>query len=395
MTSVAWHTSLRSLAAWLQGLPAQAVQQAAHAAQTDTSHGPALPPLGKDAEVVLRDSLASLPQRAERWLTVTLGAVVRLLPRLVLALIAAGLIIAFTVWIRRILLRRNLLQDTGTHRARVGLTGLLAAGAVAAAVAGAPTVAAALFVFLLFQAGAALAQMLGERLLGRSRVGPGATELLLAVVRAALLTLGTVEALATIGLNLSGVFAGLGIIGLAVGFAAQDTLANLIAGFTILWDRPIAVGDWVQVADGPPGRVRHLTLRTTRIETVDLGMLVVPNKDVTGSRVSNYTMLNRGRLRINIGVPSDTDLEKARRTLLRVAGADKRVVESPAPVVNVIAIGDTAITMELVVEASDVSTIRPIRASLMEQVITSFRGDGIKVMEPHPPSEGTRGPWAD
>src|SRR5215472_18680416 len=121
MISVAWRTSLWSLASWLQGLPAQAVQQAAHAApKTDTSQGPALPPLGKDAEVVLRDSLASLPQRAERWLTVTMGAVVRLLPRLVLALIAAAVVIAFTVWVRRILVRRNFLQDTSTHRARIG-----------------------------------------------------------------------------------------------------------------------------------------------------------------------------------------------------------------------------------------------------------------------------------
>ncbi len=386
---------LSPLATWTQGLPAQAAQ-AAGATQTDTSqHLPALPPIGKDAAAVLQDSLAGLPQRAERWVSATIGAAVRLLPRLLLALFAAAVIIALTIWVRRIVVRREGLQAVTRQGSKVGLTGLLAAGVVAAAIAGASTLAAALLVFLIFQATAALAQLFGQRIFRRSRVGPAASELLLAVVRTALLALGTAEALATIGLNLSGVFAGLGIIGLAVGFAAQDTLANLIAGFTILWDRPIAVDDWVQVGDGPPGRVRHLTLRTTRIETVDLGMLVVPNKDVTGSRLYNYTMLDIGRLRINVGVPTDADVEKARGTLLRVATADSRVANSPPPVVNVVAIGDAAITLELVVNASELHVVRPLRATLTEQIISAFRTDGVKVMEPHPPPEGTRGPWTD
>ena len=382
---------------WLQGLPAQAAQAAkAAVAQKDTSqHVPTLPPIGDQAAAVLQDSLASLPHRAERWLTATIGAAVRLLPRLIVALAAAAAVIVLTIWIRRLVLRRAGALNGQSHASRIGLTGLLLAGVAAAAIAGASTVAAALLVFLIFQGAAALAQLFGQRVLRQSRVGPGATELLLAVVRTSLLTLGTVEALATIGLNLSGVFAGLGIIGLAVGFAAQDTLANLIAGFTILWDRPIAVGDWVQVGDGPPGRVRHLTLRTTRIETVDLGMLVVPNKDVTGSRLYNYTMLDTARLRINVGVPIDGDVEKVRRALLGLATADNRVAKSPPPVVNVVAIGDAAITVELVVTASDMRVVRPLRATLTEQIVTSLRSGGMKVMEPHAPPEGTRGPWVE
>jgi small conductance mechanosensitive channel len=386
---------LSLLATWLQGLPVQAAQ-AAGATRPDTSqHLPALPPIGQDAAAVLQDSLASLPQRAERWVSATIGAAVRLLPRLLLALFAAAVIIALTIWVRRIVVRREGLQAVTRQGSKVGLTGLLAAGVVAAAIAGASTLAAALLVFLIFQATAALAQLFGQRILRRSRVGPGASELLLAVVRTALLALGIVEALATIGLNLGGVFAGLGIIGLAVGFAAQDTLANLIAGFTILWDRPIAVGDWVQIGDGPPGRVRHLTLRTTRIETIDLGMLVVPNKDVTGARLYNYTMLDTGRLRFNVGISIDADVEKARGTLIRIAAADSRVAQSPPPVVNVVAIGDAAITLELIVNASELHAVRPLRATLTEQIITSFRAAGMKVMEPHPPPEGTRGPWTD
>jgi small-conductance mechanosensitive channel len=124
-------------------------------------------------------------------------------------------------------------------------------------------------------------------------------------------------------------------------------------------------------------------------------MLVVPNKDVTGARLYNYTMLDVGRLRINVGVPIDAEVEKARRALLRVAAADERIAKSPAPVVNVIAMGDAAITLELVANASDVHTVRSLRAALTEQIIASLRMDGMKAMEPHPLSEATRGPWVD
>ncbi len=378
----------------MQGALGQALAHAAGAAKTDTgSHGPSLPPLGKDAAAVLQDSLATLPQRAERWVMAIVGAIVRLLPRLALAFVAAAVIIGFTIWVRREVLRRQEVSDPSSQRARIGFSGLLAAGTVAAAIVGASTLAAALLIFLVFQLGATVAQLVGQRVFRRSRVGPGAAELLLAVVRTVLLTLGAVEALATIGLNLGGVFAGLGIIGLAVGFAAQDTLANVIAGFTILWDRPISVGDWVQVGDGPPGRVRHLTLRTTRIETIDLGMLVVPNKDVTGSRLYNYSMLDSGRLRIDVGVPIDADIDKARSVLLRTASNDGRVRPQPPPSVNVVAIGDAAITLELVFETADLKGARALRSTLAEQIIAAFRTEGLKPMEPHPPADAGRGPW--
>ncbi len=374
---------------WSQAIPVQV-----RGPQTDTTHQrPGLPPIGEQAKAVLQDSLGSLPARAEHWVVATLGGAVRLLPRLILALLAALAVIAIASWVHRILLRRTGQQPDPAHRARVSLAGGLAAVTVAAAIVGASTLAAGLLVFLLFLISATVAQLVGQSLLRRSRIGPGASELLLAVVRTVLLTLGMVEALTTIGLNIGGVFAGLGIIGLAVGFAAQDTLANLIAGFTILWDRPLSVGDWVQVGDGPAGRVQHLTLRTTRIETIELGMLIVPNKDVTGSRLYNYSMLNHGRIRLNVGVPADADLGKARQLLIGVATADDRVSRSPGPVVNVIAIGDAAITLELVVEIADPSEARLLRSALTEGVLTSFHAQGLKAMEPHPPADPVRGPW--
>jgi small conductance mechanosensitive channel len=279
------------------------------------------------------------------------------------------------------------------RRANLSVAGALAAGTAAAAILGADSIAGALLTFLLFYTAAMLAHVVGERLLSRSHVGPGAIELLLAVLHTTLIAIGLVEALATVGFNVTGLLAGLGIAGLAVGFAAQDTLANLIAGITILWDRPLRVGDWIQVGDSPPGRVRHLTLRTTRLETIDLGLLIIPNKDVTGARLFNFSMLEHARVRLSIGVAADADIHMARQVLVDVAAREPHVATNPPPVVNFTGITDTAVTLELVVTTTDVPRVRLLRAALLEHVVAALRARGIKPMQSSPPTDTGRGPW--
>ncbi|GEM_PF-5336864 len=391
-------TGIRRFAALLHGSGQSTLQAAARSAagpppRVDTTHH-ARPPLGQHAAAVLHDSLSSLPDRAEDWVTHAAGAAVRMLPRIALALVVAIVVLLLARLGRRAVRRYQ--DATGAPRRGdgLGLMGVLAAGAMAAAILGAATLAAALLTFFVFYVAALAAQLIGDRLFRRSSVGPGAVELLLSVLRTALVTIGAVEALSTIGLNLTGVIASLGIAGLAVGFAAQDTLANLIAGFTILWDRPFHVDDWIQVGEGSvPGRVRHLTLRTTRLETIDLGVLIIPNKDITGSRVFNYSLLAQGRLRLFVGVAADADIEQARRVVLDVARADERVDRATPPVVNVVAASDSVATLELVVATRDLGQARTTRSSLLEGVLAAFRARGLKYMAPSPPTDAGRGPW--
>jgi small conductance mechanosensitive channel len=221
-------------------------------------------------------------------------------------------------------------------------------------------------------AAAETVRIVGSRLFARSQVSPEAIDLVISVARAALLTLGIVEALAAIGLNLGGVIAGLGIVGLAFGFAAQDTLANLIAGFTILWDRPLRVGDWVRVGDGATiGRVKHLTLRTTRLETPQDGLLVIPNKDITGSRLYNFSYENGTTLKLTVSVPAGTGIDRA-RTALRELAPDKHSD------VALVAASDATITFEVTLREPDLGAARALRSSLIEQARAALEGADIK-----------------
>ena len=103
-----------------------------------------------------------------------------------------------------------------------------------------------------------------------------------------ILAFGVVMAAGQLGFQIASVLAGLGIVGLAVGLAAQDTLANLVAGITILWDRPFRIGDNVTVA-GTYGPVQAIGLRTTRILTNDQIDAILPNKTIINEKILNHT----------------------------------------------------------------------------------------------------------
>ena len=222
--------------------------------------------------------------------------------------------------------------------------------------------------------------MIGTR--ARTRIAaPEALDLALSVARYALLILGVVQALDTLGLNLGGVIAGLGILGLAVGFAAQDAFANLIAGFLILWDRSMRVGDWVRIGDAE-GRVRRITLRTTRIETRDAGILVMPNKDVTGTTLYNFSLRNLTRVRVPVGVAYDTDVDAARAALLALVPDERYVSAEPAPFVAVTALADSAVTMELVFHVTDPREVMRLRWRLFEEILVTFRQQGLEIAFP-------------
>lgn len=362
----------------LQQLPIQ-IPRPDSAARPDSIEHSAV---SRAAERLLRDSLHTVPQQLASWWHDWAVAGIRLLPRILLALVVVAMLLAVTLWLRGVARRRLAHDEDATAPQQVGTLGLLLAATVGCAIVGATTVAAALLTFAIFYGVAALIRAFGLTLLGRSRAAPEAIDLVLTVGRYALLTLGAVEALAELGLNLGGVIAGLGILGLAVGFAAQDTLANLIAGFMILWDRPLRVGDWVRVGDAL-GRVRQLTLRTTRIETPDNGILVIPNKDITGAQLFNYSLRKLTRVRVPVDVDYEADIELVRRTLISIVPDDETVVSPrPAPEVVVTELGESGVRVELLFYILDPRDEIPLRWRLNEQILTSFRGAGIVITYP-------------
>ena len=160
-----------------------------------------------------------------------------------------------------------------------------------------------------------LGWLISSKLLARTMNARGLDRSLEQLVRNILgvvvISFGLVTVLSQFGINVISVITTLGVVGIAVGFAAQDTLANFISGITLLIERPFRIGDWVQL-NGETGRVTEITLRTTRLVTRDNTMLSLPNATVASGDIVNLSA--GGPLRVKI--PRSASLTRSRRRRL-------------------------------------------------------------------------------
>jgi len=177
-------------------------------------------------------------------------------------------------------------------------------------------------------------------------VDPTLKGVLKRIVRWGLLILVFVAALNQLGVASTSMLAALGAIGLAIGLALQGTLANIAAGIMILWLRPFRVGDYIE-AGGAAGTVNDVGLFASHITTFEGVYLFVPNSDLWGTKIINYTRSSPRMVRETFGIAYEDDIGKARRALLSVLAKEKRVLDEPAPGVWVNALGDNAVALEL------------------------------------------------
>ncbi len=157
---------------------------------------------------------------------------------------------------------------------------------------------------------------------------------------------GLIAGLSVIGVQTTTLLAGLGVAGLVVGFALQDSLSNLFAGMAILASRPYDVDDIVEAA-GVVGRVRAMGVWNTTIVTFDARRLLVPNKNIWGSNIENRSAEEMRRVEAVARVGYDADLERAIQVLERLLMEDERVLEDPAPTVWVSRLAESWVEIKL------------------------------------------------
>jgi len=196
-----------------------------------------------------------------------------------------------------------------------------------------------------------------------------------------ILAFGLIMAAGQLGFQIASVLAGLGIVGLAVGLAAQDTLANLVAGITILWDRPFRIGDNVTVA-GTFGSVQAIGLRTTRILTNDRIDAILPTKTIINEKILNHTRTPQLRVGIPVGIGYGEDLERAREVLVAAVAGHPQVLADPPPKVVVKELGDSAVVVEVRVWLRDPHAESEVRLDLLERAKLALDKAGIEIPFP-------------
>ena len=175
-----------------------------------------------------------------------------------------------------------------------------------------------------------------------------------------------------------------GIVGLAVGFAAKDTLSNLFAGVSIVMDAPYKTGDYIILDSGERGIVTDIGLRSTRILTRDDVEITVPNGVIGNSTIINEAggPPSQHRIRIAVGVAYGSDLDHVINTLQKVAEDNKDILANPAPRVRFRLFGDSSLNFELLGWIADPGDRGRITHELNCSVYKAFNECGIEIPFP-------------
>jgi small conductance mechanosensitive channel len=207
-------------------------------------------------------------------------------------------------------------------------------------------------------------------------------DLLGSLIKWTVMGFGVVIACNQLGIPIVAMLTGVSIIGLAVGFAAQETLANFIAGIVIFIDKPFRVGDWIEIT-GTFGQVKRVSFRSTRLLTLDGEINVFPNTQMLSNRLANHSSHPINRVNIAIGIAYKESIDKARQTLLAITKGDDRLANSPPPEVIVSECADSAVNLLLRFWITDEELQHRIRYEYLEKAKNALDEAGIEIPFPH------------
>jgi len=214
------------------------------------------------------------------------------------------------------------------------------------------------------------------------------TSLLNAVIKACVYAVGVLVMLNFVGLSITPIITALGVGGLAMALALQDTLSNLFAGIHILAEHTIRVGDFIRLETGQEGFVEDISWRTTRIRVPANNMVIVPNSKLSQSVVTNYFLPERRTvIQVPVSVSCDADpdlverllLEEARGSIAEVAG----LLGDPAPAVLFApGFGASSLDFTLTCSVADINAQQPVQHALRKRILKRFLREGITIPYP-------------
>ncbi|GAB4246587.1 MULTISPECIES: mechanosensitive ion channel family protein [Deferrisoma] len=200
----------------------------------------------------------------------------------------------------------------------------------------------AIVILIVGKIAAGVIESLAERGLTRAKVDKALVGFLGSLVRYGVLTFAVIAALANFGIQTTSFVTVLGAAGLAVGLALQGSLSNFAAGVLILLFRPFGLGDFVE-AGGVTGAVQHIGILTTVLTSPDNKKIIVPNSQIMGGTIVNYSANDTRRVDLTVGVGYGDDLGKAKAVLEKIVRDHPKVLPDPAPVIEVAELGDSSV----------------------------------------------------
>ncbi|HYB70025.1 MAG TPA: mechanosensitive ion channel family protein [Candidatus Bathyarchaeia archaeon] len=234
---------------------------------------------------------------------------------------------------------------------------------------------------VILAAGLILARYVGNLTgswLERRAFEPPMRILMVRAVKVVVLVFTLVIALDKFGFQVAPLVAGIGVAGLGIGIALQGVLSNVVAGLSIILTKPFRVGEWISIV-GVYGQVSSIELFSTALVHPDQSRVIIPNRKIVGEILHNYGTIRQ--LELTVGVAYGTDLPKALATVRETLLANPRVLKTPAPMVGIASLGDSAITIALGPWVA-VPDYAPAQGELYQAVVERFRATGVDMPFP-------------
>jgi small-conductance mechanosensitive channel len=202
------------------------------------------------------------------------------------------------------------------------------------------------------------------------------------ILRYAIMTIGVIVALSTVGINTSAVMAGGAVVAVGIGFGLQKLAENFISGLLLLIERPVRKGDFIDVA-GVLGTVEDIGLRATHVVSRDGLTVIVPNASLITNTVINHSQpTHTRRVWVKVGVAYGTDLDLVRKLLLEVAAGEPKVAKEPVPDVRHDGFGESAIQIALVAWIPEAKEETLVSSNLRFAIDRTFRLHGVAIPVP-------------
>lgn len=222
-----------------------------------------------------------------------------------------------------------------------------------------------------------------RKMLLRSKIQDAFARLLIDnVYKVVVLVVTLITAAGQLGINVVAPLAGLGILGLAVGFAAQDSLSNIIAGFLIFFDKPFKVRDYVTLGEHY-GRVELITMRSTRIRTQDNKYVVIPNQKIINEVLVDHSTNGDTRLIIPVTIEYEASIQKAREAILAELYKIEGILKKPEADVVVESLAESGVLLQVRFWIASAAEERKFHFAAGEAAKNALDAAGIRFAYPH------------
>ena len=240
-----------------------------------------------------------------------------------------------------------------------------------------------IILIILVYATSKLKNLIIHRLLMKSKFDVGVKIAVASIIRYLILAIGFIIVLQTAGINLSSITVLFGALGVGIGFGLQNITNNFVSGLIILFERPIKVGDRIEVA-GISGDVVNVSMRATTIITNDNISIIVPNSEFVSSTVINWSHVDKNvRFNFPVGVSYKEDPENIKKLLLEVAEENKGVLKYPPPDVLFGEYADSSMVFILRVWTTEyISKPGVLKSQLYYAIFKKFKEHGVEIPFP-------------